>query len=902
MRQVITRAQAIRYMIIALSIIAILCIFPFRLFKETITGSGNEHPAGALEVGGDKVVLQQFVPEYDHIASIVVYLKGDYYDDTLTLRVFKESNAALLREVTVSTDRFHRVDEKTYKGSLGEGYADIYINLDTVVGDGYFYTIEGISTDYEFLYENTGNSGATNNGRLEYCSETKDAYNLMTRYTYEQPMRKIRSLIYIAAIALLGVLLIALVNLLEKKFLALQTLCTIQWILRIVLNPVIVALAILSIVFIGPLHIFSIYISEIVVMILGVLLLSALLLWAVNRKYDETDISVADYLKNNWRALAQSVCIALALWACVNYMNALYEIFHDIAWRKMAFFLGLGIIISFSVKELVNVYNLILLIAGVICARIYYVKNLADMVDEYHVEAMMWTCRLMPVILIMTAYIVRCIVFCVKDKKVPFKMISIPYAVMSVIMGIAMILRRHNNYWPVLMVVIGLVFAVRYLFWEDRVKFTDIILNGVLIHFGACVIYCLLHRPYDFSIYVRFPFVFHTVTITGEYMSLVMAAAVVKLFSKYSREKKILKCIPEMCIMGVVTTYFLFTMCRTAMIAIVAMGLVMWVAYSFKKEGVSRIKSLGIMAGAVICAAVLCIPVVYSAQRALPALVGEPRILEVETYPQALLISNDPGSEDYITFSRLTKAFCHKMLGIDEDKIKLDLYTIYGKRNDVYVSPTDQALMDSADADFSDVNVYSEGLLLSHDIRMYSYDANGGFIPPYDYPLDEEPPEEWWSEEYWVYRPETHEWEFADWKVAAEHESDVTNGRLDIYMAYLQQLTPEGHEDMGALLADGSTAAHAHNIYLQVAYDNGIIVGIMFILWVIVTCVQALIVFIRHRKIDPAAGTVLAVSVTYAVCGLTEWISHPCNPVGLIMLLCVVPLALYKYEHIDETV
>ena len=41
----------------------------------------------------------------------------------------------------------------------------------------------------------------------------------------------------------------------------------------------------------------------------------------------------------------------------------------------------------------------------------------------------------------------------------------------------------------------------------------------------------------------------------------------------------------------------------------------------------------------------------------------------------------------------------------------------------------------------------------------------------------------------------------------------------------------------------------------------------------------------------------------YAVCGLTEWVSHPCNPVGMILLLIIVPLALYKYEpKTDETV
>ena len=129
-----------------------------------------------------------------------------------------------------------------------------------------------------------------------------------------------------------------------------------------------------------------------------------------------------------------------------------------------------------------------------------------------------------------------------------------------------------------------------------------------------------------------------------------------------------------------------------------------------------------------------------------------------------------------------------------------------------------------------------------------------------------------------------------------DQQQDVTNGRLDIFRAYFEQLTPEGHEEMGATLPNGEVLAHAHNIYLQVAYDGGIIIGIMFIIWCLCTCVQALMVFLRHRTHDRLAGIALAVSVMYAVCGLTEWISHPCNPAGLIMLLMVAPMALYKYE------
>ncbi|SCY13556.1 hypothetical protein SAMN02910292_00988 [Lachnospiraceae bacterium XBB2008] len=903
MRHLITRAQAVRYAIYAILAVIILSIFPLRLIKEDITTTGKEQPSGAVEVGGENVVLQQFIAEYDHIASIGVYIKGDYYDDKLTLRVFKQDNSALLREVTVSTGDFERVDDKTYRPGAEGGYADVFINLDTKVGDGYFYTLEGVTADFEVLFEMTGNSGAANNGLMQYSGENREAYNVMTRYTYTQPMRKIRSLIYIAALLAIGAALTLLMNFLEKKIPALGELCTIQWIIKMLMNPLIVIGAVIAIIFIGPLHIFSIYISDIVLLIIGVLILAGLLLYAVNRSYDSGDAPSFKLTAADLQSLAQSVCIALALWACVEYMNALYEIFHDIAWRKMAFFLGLGIIVTFKFKELVNLYNGVLLIAGIICARLYYTTNLPDMVDEYHVEAMMWTCRLIPVIFIMIAYIIRCIVIAIRDKQYPFKIVSIPYTLACIAMAAGMVIRRHHEYWPILMSVITAVFAFRFLFWEDRGRFITNVLNGILIHFAGCVIFCLMHRPYSAYTYVRFPLVFHTVTITAEYMALIMCAALVKLFEKYNRTREWKRCIGEMCIAGVTSVYMLFTMSRTAMIGVVSMGLVMWVAYSFKDAGKARIRSLMAMAVMLTVSVIVCFPPVFGAQRILPALVAEPRIMEIETYPQDLLVSNNYGSEDYITFSKFSKIFFHKMFGVDEDKIKLDAYTINGRRDDVYIDKM-ELLNSTTDAGISSSGGYAfgtGGVMLTGEKLMT--DANGGFVPPHEYSMEGEPPAEWWDINYWAYDPASGEWVFEYWKIEAEQSEDVSNGRLDIFRSYFEQLNYEGHEEMGATLPNGEIAAHAHNIYLQVAYDGGIIIGIMFIIWCFCTCVQALVVFLRLRRFDPSAGIVLAVSVMYAVCGLTEWVSHPCNPVGMILLLIIVPLALYKYEpKTDETV
>ncbi len=942
MRKIITRARAIQYAICVICALLTLAVYPCRLFRENIQSTGRESPAGAVSVGGDYVALQEFTAEYDRISSIGFYLKGDHDADTLTLRVFKESTGELLREITVSTDEFHRVDDKTYSG-MGEGYADVYVNLETKVGDGYFYTVEGLSSDFEIPFEMTANSGTSNNGYMQYGGENKEAYNLVTRYVYVQPLRKLKSLCVILALLAAGCILTLALGYAEKRSAILRELTTPAWIIRAIANPVIVALAITAIVAVGPLHMFTIFYADIVFMILGILLLAGVLLYAVNVSLPGTDFRIGPIEKDSDRpgrrvivlpspqAFLQSLFIAIALKYCVDYVNALYEVFHDIAWRKMAFFLGLALIVTFSFKELVNAWNLILLIAGVITARVYYVHNLPDMVDEFHVDAMFGTCLCIPVIFIMMGFIIaRCVRWimalarpssetgtttlgtcpALSGQPMFVRVTRIVYDLATIMLVAGMIMRRNGRYWQVMMAVIGAVYFFRLAVWDHSGSFTDNLTRGILFHFAGAVIYCLMFRPYEAFEYVRFPFVFHTVTITAEYMALVMAASIVRLFSAYRRRKRLMDCKWELFVFGCVASYTLFTMSRTAMIGIVATGLTMWIAYSRRDNGHGRIRGLLVSAGGVVLSVMVAFPIFFSAQKAIPGLVGQPRLLEIERYPQPLMISKDYDSEEYITITRFAKAFAHKMFGLDEDLIKWDLYTIYGKTEGLYVDYT--YLLDEGSAERAagfnagfgptlrsvqgTAVLMEPGELLLSGEGMAKVSAHE-FVPPHEYGEEGDPPEEWWDEDYWVYYPQTGEWEFATWKLEEEAASDVTNGRLDIFRSYLEQMNDEGHEEMGATLPNGEIAAHAHNIYLQVAYDNGKIIGIMFIIWMALTCIRALTLFIRNRDKDPAAGILLSVSVTYAVCGVTEWISHPCNPVGMVMMLVCAVLCLPDLMH-----
>ena len=119
-------------------------------------------------------------------------------------------------------------------------------------------------------------------------------------------------------------------------------------------------------------------------------------------------------------------------------------------------------------------------------------------------------------------------------------------------------------------------------------------------------------------------------------------------------------------------------------------------------------------------------------------------------------------------------------------------------------------------------------------------------------------------------------------------DNDYTNGRVDIYRSYIEQLNMTGHEEMGAVLEDGEIATHAHDIYLQVAYDHGIPVGIVFVLVGAATLVASLIYYGKQKKTITYAA--LPAVITVAVAGIVEWIYHLSNPCGYLLMLVITPL------------
>ena len=131
-----------------------------------------------------------------------------------------------------------------------------------------------------------------------------------------------------------------------------------------------------------------------------------------------------------------------------------------------------------------------------------------------------------------------------------------------------------------------------------------------------------------------------------------------------------------------------------------------------------------------------------------------------------------------------------------------------------------------------------------------------------------------------------------------EDVTDMSNGRFEIFKSYIAVWNLWGHEDMEALLPNGAMAVHAHNSFLQVAHDHGIIFGIYFVLFIGYVVILSMIRAVKEKS-DPYAMFCPIIIVCFSMASLVEWIMHPCNPFGLAIFLAMMPL-IYKDSVKDE--
>ena len=834
MNQNVKLSKAISYVVVVLAVLLFLGIWPVGIFQQTYVSKSNEIIAMESDpVNVEHNVTQMFVGEGGELSAVDLYVCNDMRGETITFRLYDSSYTEIF-------NTFYMVkDNQEFPG-----FVHIPVGYDLIKDQEYYFTLEGLSADMTVAYEERETSTSIVNGFMSYAGIEIQRFNVIIRYEYRNPFVWWQVLIFGAVIAAAATGVLWLIKQLFEKKIADREV-KVHNVIKAVLNPVIVLAGAVLCLMIFPGRKFGTGIVNYAFYGGSIILLTVVLLYITNFKREGSKPLVdVEKFKSNLPGYLQSFCFAMALWYCYEYMNGLYDIHHYYAIRRMLIWFLLSMVCTYSKKELLKVWNLVyLVIAGI--ASYFYAKPYLELEEEgglYELDAYIMVIGGLVILLLITN-IIRLLL---RKEKLQ-KKLSIPYiAFWALLLGM-MIAFRNTRDWVIVMAVLFGIFYLRMWFWDQSDRVLMIFGNGLILNFIFMVAYCLVHRPYNRYFFYRYGLGFHTVTVTGVYLSLILSAAVVKFLKKYHQSKRLVDTWPELLILTVANVYLVMTLSRTGYLASIVTEVFIIVLYCCKK-GIQKWKNIGKCFGTILIMIGLFFPIVFTTTRILPAISNDPIYTDVEMLGYQVTKGTPTDSEFYIDIRYFLEKAGIKMLGIGQE----DSAYAPMSGNEIKTACKSLAQEVQKKLDPNDVFIVNDEILLAS-----STDDVGNMDT-----LD-----------------------------------SMSNGRIDIFKDYIANWNLTGHEEMGFPASFGGEHAHAHNVFLQVIHDHGLITGIIFILFGVISFIIALIRFIK--KEDVTSALTLTVIVSFAVAGLTEWNFHLCNPYGISLFVVISPL-LFKRRDVKK--
>lgn len=138
-----------------------------------------------------------------------------------------------------------------------------------------------------------------------------------------------------------------------------------------------------------------------------------------------------------------------------------------------------------------------------------------------------------------------------------------------------------------------------------------------------------------------------------------------------------------------------------------------------------------------------------------------------------------------------------------------------------------------------------------------------------------------------IYVPFTEEAKEESTEVVIDTDRDVTNGRIDIWKAYLEKTNWSGHYPGDITLESGYFTYHAHSTYIHVLYQYGILTGIIYALLNFCAFAVAVCQYWKKGNKEGSHDLLLAV-LLIGIClmsQVTEWMGHPAYVINMMMFL-----------------
>jgi len=859
MRKIIDRKTAYRAVLLIFAMIAVLSVWPGRIWTEVMeTSAGGERIEKDMEVNCDHIFSQKFVARYDRLSSLDIYLsnmeKGRYID----VSVCDLSGRELIKSF-IDTN-----------GETIPGYIRVPLEYNVKVGEEYLVYIKGCRSKFFINLETVPDNSEYIGSMYENDGEVPGKHIAMG-YNYRLPISKKISVVIIAGIALVTLLLYGLIGLYFSKHEEKNSIITVERCVKCVANPIAAIIYLTLIIMVFPLKIFDQRGIDIIFYEIGLFVAAGITFYAINHKAvkSEVGISFIDRIEatDKVRYFFMMLSIAMVIWYGCDYMNGYANIFHMLSERRMTIWLLVLTILTFTGKEAFNLLNLVWLVGSGIWGIYYYrISEIPNTENEFDLQNAATKYGITVIVLggFLVINLIRLLVGYIQDKLYKNNHVNENRARVSVfgvfvyLLFVALIVMRNNRWWEVALAVTFTCLYVRGLVWKGRKDWLNILSGGLMLNFIISLCYCLMHRCFAGYVSGRYGFLFHTVTVTAEYLTVMGATAAVLLavkivaLPKGSGIKELIKTSwKEMILFGWISAYAIFTVSRTAYVSLFVCVFCLLIYY-WKKFG----NILIVMAVSVL----VCFIPAFTLQRMIPAIIGDPVILEYDDTDSFVCGGAAWGSTNYMCVERFSNLFANKILGIDvetydyphdinnyDPETGLPFYDFYGNE---YEEGDDEAC-GGAGGERPDMLLASSQFTNAE--AMMLLDTLNGYVD------------------------ESNRWDV------------LFNGRLTIYRTYCNNLNMTGHEEQPTL-PNGEVALHAHNAYLQVAYDSGVPVGIMFAIFILGSFACGLIYCRKNEKEQPLALIPFAIVIGFMVAGISEWVFQFSNPTTLTLMFSIFPL------------
>lgn len=886
--------------VIGIALLLLVTIWPMRLYTKDVFLESGEVTQMTEPVSKENDAGEYFLARYDHIQEISLYMEAEEDTDWYFFQLLEHGENGP-SEVLHFQLPFP-----------GDGWTTVGVDADVTPGQEYILLI----TPYDYMKDGapgTFRMGLTDfdgqedpeitDYRVAFYHDTGiDHKALAMKVSYRMPIGTKRSAAAAFAVLAAAALCLAVLRAFFGKHPEKNREITVREALRNFLTPVITAAALAGLFIVLVLQKFGSRIPDHIVYSLGILIAAGICLYALWHKPEDGIGKTAPSGRVQHGVIM--VCICLILYYSSRYMNAISDIDHDVSQSMIIALLCIMMLMMGRMKHVFHPMTAGAFLAAAAAGFFRYraVKETPDMpyylehnlVTRTHLISLAFLAAAIAGLLLLFADVLKA----PRGKKIPEGRRPVLWLILPFLALMAlMTIMRNGRSWIPILAGMYLLLYIRFFFWEESGRFLHDLCCGIVLNFIWMAGWSMMRRYWIAYLYNRFSMHFHTVTVTAYYLLIVGCAALTLLLEalRKSEGRPLKQRLPfiwkELVLFGGVASYLAMSLTRAGIGAMVIVSVLAAILYAFEKEAAGRRPGRIVTAFAAMAISfIVTLPSFFTAQRILPSMVGDPyRFEALEPYPDELLHATAWDNTWFMNSEIFIRDFGDRILG-GEIGTKIFLGLEWDKQQEYHILEITGRIRGSRKyASLTDAPVrFTLAQAPAEEMTEEAAEELTEDLSAEEAAAEDADEEELTEEER----------EIIGGTVGSLDTGDYSNGRMEMWKSYLQELDMKGHDYMGVTLPSGETAVHAHNVFLQLAFDCGIPAGILFLVYGILLAIGAFFYNFRQKQ-DPCRLLPLLIVFGFAMTGMVEWNFQFCNPFTIVLMMASMPLLMRDEKPVE---